>query len=102
MFMSVPLVYHWIVCVIDPISLLERLCLHDNDSACIRNYSGEICCGYASRLHGNGENDSCIRKQKREFSYPVSNRPRVKVNFGSEDDGSSCHRSFVSSPVKFS
>ena len=25
----------------------------------------------------------CIRKQKREFSYPVSNRPRVKVNFGS-------------------
>ena len=44
----------------------------------------------------------CIRKQKREFSYPVSNRPRVKVNFGSEDDGSSCHRSFVSSPVKFS
>ena len=43
-------------------SLCLRLCLHDNDSACIRNYSGEICCGYASRLHGNGENDSCIRK----------------------------------------
>ena len=44
----------------------------------------------------------CIRKQKRELSYPVSNRPRVKVNFGSEGDGSSCHHSFVSSPVKFS
>ena len=76
-----------------------RLCLHDNDSACIRNYL-RVYTVTVKTIHVSA--NICIRKQKREFSYPVSNRPRVKVNFGSEDDGSSCHRSLVSSPVKFS